>query len=208
GVGAIFLEATAVDSSGLLTAHTLGGFLPAIVPAYRRLADAVQGHGARLLVQLFHGGREQISSAPKAPAVAPSAVPSLRFKCEPRALTAREIAALIDGYGVAARHAAEGGLDGIEVSMSHGYLAAQFFSPLINRRTDAYGGAFQARLRFATEILGAVREAAGPGLAVGVRLSADEVAQDGLDGAACAEIAAALQATGQLDFISLVLGNS
>lgn len=208
GVGAIFLEATAVDPSGLLTAHTLGGFLPAIVPAYRRLGDAVQGHGARLLVQLFHGGREQISSAPKAPAVAPSAVPSLRFKCEPRALTAREITALIDGYAVAARLAAEGGLDGIEVSMSHGYLAAQFFSALINRRTDGYGGAFEARLRFATEVLGAAREAAGPGLAVGARLSADEIAKDGLDGAACAEIAAALQATGQLDFISLVLGNS
>src|SRR3982074_2033958 len=74
GVGAIFLEATAVHRSGLLTAHTiggllpphtLGGFLPEIVPAYRRLGGRVRAHGTRLFVQLFHGGREQISSAPR-----------------------------------------------------------------------------------------------------------------------------------------------
>jgi 2,4-dienoyl-CoA reductase-like NADH-dependent reductase (Old Yellow Enzyme family) len=80
GVGAIFLEATAVHPTGLLTAHTIGGFLPEIVPAYRRLGDPLREQGARLFVQLFHGGREQISSAPRAPAVAPSAIPSLRFK--------------------------------------------------------------------------------------------------------------------------------
>src|SRR4051812_15704896 len=104
GVGAIFLEATAVDPSGLLTSHTLGGFLPSIVPGYRQLAGAVHPHGTPLLVQLFHGGREQISSAPRAPAVAPSPVPSPRFKSEPRALTATELRALVDGYATAARH--------------------------------------------------------------------------------------------------------
>src|SRR6185295_8066074 len=137
GVGAIFVEATAVDPTGLLTAHTLGGFLPGIVPGYRRLAEAVHAHGTQLFVQLFHGGREQISAAPRAPAVAPSAVPSPRFKSEPRALTARELRALVDGYATAARHCREGGIDGIEVSMSHGYLIAQFFSPRSNRRGDA-----------------------------------------------------------------------
>src|SRR5688572_23144985 len=91
GVGAVFLEATAVDPTGLLTAHTLGGFLPAIVPAYRRLAEVLHAEDTRLLVQLFHGGREQISSSPRAPAVAPSPVPSARFRTEPRALTTAEL---------------------------------------------------------------------------------------------------------------------
>jgi 2,4-dienoyl-CoA reductase-like NADH-dependent reductase (Old Yellow Enzyme family) len=204
GVGGIFLEATAVDPSGLLTSHTLGGFLPAIVPEYRTLADTVHEHDTRLLVQLFHGGREQISAAPRAPAVAPSAVPSPRFASEPRALTAAELRALVDGYATAARHCREGGIDGIEVSMSHGYLIAQFFSPRSNRRTDAYG----ARLRFAEEVLAAVRAAAGPQLAVGVRLAADELAPEGLDPAACAEIAGELCATGLADFASFVLGHS
>jgi 2,4-dienoyl-CoA reductase-like NADH-dependent reductase (Old Yellow Enzyme family) len=207
GVGAIFLEATAVDPSGLLTSHTLGGFLPAIVPGYRRLADAAHANGTRLFVQLFHGGREQISAAPRAPAVAPSAVPSARFACEPRALTAAELRALIDGYATAARLCRDGGIDGIEVSMSHGYLIAQFFSPASNRRTDEYGPA-TGRLRFAEEVLGAVRAGAGPELALGVRLAADELAPEGLDGPACAEIAGALAGGGLIDFASFVLGHS
>jgi 2,4-dienoyl-CoA reductase-like NADH-dependent reductase (Old Yellow Enzyme family) len=207
GVGAIFLEATAVDPSGLLTSHTLGGFLPAIVDGYRTLAGAVHEHDARLLVQLFHGGREQISSAPRAPAVAPSAVPSPRFASEPRALTAAELRALVAGYATAARHCREGGIDGIEVSMSHGYLIAQFFSPRSNRRSDEYGAA-GGRLRFAQEVLAAVRAEAGPELAVGVRLAADELAPEGLDAAACAELAGELCGTGLADFASFVLGHS
>ena len=134
GVAAIFLEATAIHPTGLLTAHTMGGYLPEIVPAYRRLADAVQAHGTRLFVQLFHGGRELIASAPRPAAVAPSAVPSLRFKSEPRALTVAEIRELIAGYAAGARHAREGGLDGVEISIAHGYLPAQFLSALSNRR--------------------------------------------------------------------------
>ena len=208
GVGAIFLEATAVDPSGLLTSHTLGGFLPGIVAGYRRLAGAAHAHGSRLFVQLFHGGREQISAAPRAPAVAPSAVPSPRFASEPRALTAAELRVLVDGYATAARHCREGGIDGVEVSMSHGYLVAQFFSPRSNRRTDEYGVAAGGRLRFAEEVLAAVRAAAGPELAVGVRLAADELAPEGLDAAACAELAAELCATGLADFASFVLGHS
>jgi 2,4-dienoyl-CoA reductase-like NADH-dependent reductase (Old Yellow Enzyme family) len=208
GAGAIFLEATAVHPSGLLTAHTIGGFRPEIVPAYRRLGEPLRRHGARLFVQLFHGGREQISAAPRAPAVAPSAVPSLRFKSEPRALTVSEIAELVDGYATAARYAAEGGVDGVEVSMSHGYLPAQFLSRLSNRRGDGYDGSLQARLRFSVEVLEAVRAAAGGRMAVGARLSADERVPGGLGLAECAEITERLQDAGLVDFVSLVLGHS
>jgi 2,4-dienoyl-CoA reductase-like NADH-dependent reductase (Old Yellow Enzyme family) len=204
GVGAIFIEATAVDPSGLLTSHTLGGFLPAIVDGYEELVRALHEYGTKLFVQLFHGGREQISSAPRAPTFAPSAVPSPRYMAEPRALTAAEIAAMLEGYTTAARHCREGGVDGIEVSMSHGYLIAQFFSPASNRRADAYG----APLHFAHEVLEAVREGAGPELAVGVRLSADELTPEGLDAEACAAIAGELCGTGLVDFASLVLGHS
>jgi 2,4-dienoyl-CoA reductase-like NADH-dependent reductase (Old Yellow Enzyme family)/thioredoxin reductase len=204
GVGGIFLEATAVDPSGLLTSHTLGGFLPEIVDGYEQLAGALHEHGTRLFVQLFHGGREQISPAPRAPTVAPSAVPSPRYMAEPRALTTAEIDAMLDGYATAARHCREGGVDGIEVSMSHGYLIAQFFSSASNRRDDAYA----APLRFAREVLAAVRDGAGPELAVGVRLSADELAPEGMDAAGCAEIAGELCAGGGIEFASFVLGHS
>src|SRR4051812_37977666 len=79
GVGAVFLEATAVHETGLLTAHTIGGYLPAIAPAYERLGETIRAHGARLFVQLLHSGREQIASAPRPPAIAPSAVPTARL---------------------------------------------------------------------------------------------------------------------------------
>jgi 2,4-dienoyl-CoA reductase-like NADH-dependent reductase (Old Yellow Enzyme family) len=208
GVGTIFLEATAVHVSGLLTPHTIGGFQPEIVAAYRRLGERLHPHDTKLMVQLFHGGREQISSAPRAPAVAPSAIPSLRFKSEPRALTVSEIEELIDGYAAAARLAAEGGVDGLELSMSHGYLPGQFLSRLSNRRGDEFDGSLQARMRFSVEVLQAVRAAAGPALAIGARLSADELIPGGLGVQDCAEIAGRLHADGLVDFVSLVLGHS
>src|SRR4051794_19410229 len=208
GVGAVFLEATAVHETGLLTAHTVGGYLPAIAPAYERLGEAVRAHGTRLFVQLFHGGREQIASAPRAPAIAPSAVPTPRFRTEPRALTRREIGNVVTGYAAAARLCREGGVDGIEVSMAHGYLAPQFFSPDTNRRDDEYGGGFDERLRFAREVLEAVRSAAGDAVAVGVRLAADEIAPGTMGPEACAEIAAALCDGGAVDFVSAALGHS
>lgn len=193
GTGLIVLEATAVHPSGLLTAHTLGGYLPAIAGAYGRVAGAVQPHGTRLFVQLFHGGREQIASAPRAPALAPSAVPSGRFRVEPRALEPEEIDELVAGYGRAAGLAAAGGLDGVEISAAHGYLLEQFCDPGLNRREDAWRDG--ARLLVA--VLDAVR-AAAPGLAVGVRLSADApVAR---------RMAEAL--AGRADYLSLALGHS
>jgi 2,4-dienoyl-CoA reductase-like NADH-dependent reductase (Old Yellow Enzyme family) len=205
GAGAVFLEATAVHPTGLLTDHTIAGWLPGIAERYRALADAVHAHGTRILVQLFHGGREQFGASPRAPAVAPSAVPSARFKSEPRALTARELGEIVAGYATAARRAREGGLDGIELSFSHGYLVAEFFSPQANRRDDAWGS---DRLRLAREVIAAVRNAAGPELAVGIRLSADELGPGLLGAARCAEIGGALCSEGEIDFVSAVLGHS
>ncbi|MGZ4169096.1 MAG: oxidoreductase [Solirubrobacteraceae bacterium] len=209
GAGAIFIEATATDPTGLFTAHTIGGFLPEVVPAYRRLADAVHAHDTKLFVQFNHGGREQISASPRAPAAAPSAIPSLRFKTEPRALTLTEIGRLIEGYAVSTDHAAQGGLDGVELSIAHGYLPAQFLSRQSNRRGDQYAGSATARLRFSREVLIAMRETVGARpMAVGARLSADELTPGGMGVQDCIDAIAALHADGLLDFVSLVLGHS
>jgi 2,4-dienoyl-CoA reductase-like NADH-dependent reductase (Old Yellow Enzyme family)/thioredoxin reductase len=193
GTGLIVLEATAVHPSGLLTPHTLAGYCEEIVPELARVAEAVHTHGTRLFVQLFHGGREQISAPPRPPALAPSAVPSLRFHVEPRALAAAEITSVVEGYARAAGLAAQAGLDGVEISAAHEYLAAQFFTPELNRREDEWA----EPARFLLAVLAAVRGSA-PGLALGVRLSADSPAAQAVAG----EVAA------RVDYLSVALGAS
>jgi 2,4-dienoyl-CoA reductase-like NADH-dependent reductase (Old Yellow Enzyme family)/thioredoxin reductase len=194
GVGLIVLEATAVDASGLLTSHTLGGYLPEIVEGYRRIAAAVRPHGTRLFVQLFHGGREQIASAPRPPALAPSSVPSQRFRTEPRAVRPEEIERIVSGYASSAALAAEAGLDGVEVSAAHRYLVEQFFDPALNRRDDEWADG----RRFLRAVLKAVRTAA-PALCLGVRVSGDS--------GVGREIAEAAVAEG-VEYLSVALGDS
>jgi 2,4-dienoyl-CoA reductase-like NADH-dependent reductase (Old Yellow Enzyme family)/thioredoxin reductase len=194
GAGLIVIEATAVHPSGLLTPHTLGGYLPEIAAGYRRVAEAVQPHGTRLFVQLLHGGREQMGSAPRSPALAPSAVPSPRFRVEPRPLTGGEIDEIVAGHARAAELAAEGGLDGVEISAAHRYLIEQFLDPSLNRRDDAWSDG----TRFLTAVIRAVRQAV-PGLCVGVRLSADSQRIAGILPLLVAE---------RVDYVSLAIGDS
>jgi 2,4-dienoyl-CoA reductase-like NADH-dependent reductase (Old Yellow Enzyme family)/thioredoxin reductase len=193
GAGLIVLEATAVEPSGLLTGHTLAGFSEEIVPGLTRVAEAVHANGTGLFLQLLQGGRERISSPPRPPALAPSEVPSLRFHVEPRQLSGGEIDAVVEGHARAAANAAAAGLDGIEISGAHNYLVAQFFTPALNRRTDAWA----EPTRFVKAVLAAVRDAA-PELSVGIRLSADSEAAQ----AVAAELA------DLVDYMSLALGES
>jgi 2,4-dienoyl-CoA reductase-like NADH-dependent reductase (Old Yellow Enzyme family)/thioredoxin reductase len=193
GVGLIVLEATAVDPSGLLTPHTLAGYREQSTAGFARIAEAVRPHGARLFVQLFHGGREQIVSPPRAPAISASAVPSRRFHVEPRAATEADIESIVDGYARSAANVAAAGLDGIEISAAHNYLAAQFFTPGLNRRDDEWSEPG----RFLVAVLEAVRRAAR-GLALGVRLSADSEAARNVVG----ELAR------RVDYVSIALGES
>ena len=193
GVGLIIMEAVAIAPAGLLTSHTIGGYLDGTVDAYRRIAGAVQAHGSKLFVQLFHGGRELFASAPRPVAVSSSALPSHRYHSEPRALRTSEVEETIRAYGRCARLAAEAGLDGIEITAAHGYLAEQFFNADWNRRDDRY----REGSRFVIESLEAVREAA-PGLALGVRLSADSPPAQ----AVVSELA------GLVDYVHIAIGNS
>ncbi|HET6848221.1 MAG TPA: FAD-dependent oxidoreductase [Gaiellales bacterium] len=207
GAGMICIEATAIHHTGLLTAHTIGGYLPEIVPVYRRLADAVHAHDTVLTVQLFHGGREVIAAPPRPPAVAPSSIPSARFKTEPRALTRREIHEMLDGYRQAAAYAADGGVDGVEVCGGFDYLPTQFLSPHANRRTDEYGGSFENRLRFLREVCEAMREGIAGGV-VGCRLTDERGSWDGNTDEELAEAAARLAADGLIDYLSVAMGAS
>ena len=193
GVGLIIMEAVAVSPSGLLTAHTLGGYLKDMVGGYRRVAEAVHAHGAKLFVQLFHGGREVISSAPRPVVVSASAIPSHRYHTEPRALTTSDVRDLISSYGRCAAIAAEAGIDGIEITAAHGYLFEQFFNSTYNTRDDEYAEPARALL----DVVEAIRQAA-PRLALGVRLSGDSEAAQ----------AVVPRLGGIIDYVHVTTGNS
>lgn len=210
GVGLIVMQVVGVHESARYTSHVLMGTDDDCIPGFRRVAETVHAYGTTLFAQLFHPGREimesQDGSAPVA--LAPSAVPNERFHVMPRAMPAPLIREVIDGYAAAARRLHEAGLDGVEVVASHGYLPAQFLNPQTNRRTDAYGGSAENRLRFLREVVDGVRAATGPGFVVGIRISADEKSEGGLGVADVADACEALVTDPGLDYVSACAGSS
>src|SRR5262245_39309360 len=180
---------------------------PEAVPHFRRLTEQVHEHGALAFLQLAHNGGVNQGPWSKLPAWSASDVANALEP--PKALEPVEISELIDHFARSARHAAEGGFDGIELHGAHGYLIHEFLSPRHNRRSDAYGGSSENRMRFAVEVLTAVRAAVGSSLAVGLRLVGDEeLGAAGLTAADAAQIGARLEQHGLVDFLDVSIGVS
>jgi len=179
----------------------------AAIPHFERVTAPLRQHGARAFLQLAHNGGVNHGTWSKLPVLAPSSV--CNYMEPPKALEAHEIRELVGHFARSARNAARGGFEGIEVHGAHGYLIHEFLSPRSNRRQDAYGGSLENRMRFAVEVLEAVREAVGDGVAVGLRLVGDEgVGAAGLGAADAAEIGARLEAQGLVDFLDVSVGLS
>lgn len=180
GVGMMILEASFIATDGKGFVNQLGVHSDACIPGLKRLATSAHRHGAKIGIQLYHAGRQTSSKTSGTQPVAPSAIPDPVVNELPRALSVAEIRRLVAAYGKAAARAKRAGLDFVEIHGAHGYLITQFLSPFTNKRTDAYGGTFEKRLRFATEVYGAVRKAVGADFPVVVRLSGDELVPGGL----------------------------
>ncbi len=210
GTGLIVVQVAGVHRSARYTSHILMADDDGCIPGYEALAGAVKPHGTVLFGQLFHPGREIMESDDGTTpiALAPSAVPSERFRVMPRALRLAEIAELVDSYGAAARRLSLAGLDGVEVVASHGYLPAQFLNPAANRREDAYGGDDERRLRFLREVLASARDGVGPQRVVGMRISLDEHDPSGLPAATASAAVVTLAGEGLLDYVSVTAGTS
>jgi 2,4-dienoyl-CoA reductase-like NADH-dependent reductase (Old Yellow Enzyme family) len=160
-----------------------------------------------LFAQLFHPGRE-ILSTPNGMmpiAYAPSAVPNERFRIMPKRMSVELIEEIVDGFAQTASRLSQAGFDGVELVGSHGYLIAQFLSPLANQRNDQYGGDFERRLCFVKDCVNAIRKKA-PDMTMGLRLSSNDYEPDGLDESAVTMICLALEDS--LDYFSLVVGSS
>jgi len=166
------------------------------VPGLARLAAAVKRHGAALIGQLSHAGRQTKSAITGLPLVAPSAIACPINREVPRALEVHEIQALERGFVQAAVRLRAAGFDGVEIHGAHGYLVGEFLSRYSNRREDLYGGPLENRLRFLTNIVDGIRLAAGSDFPLIVRISAREFVRDGLDLPESIEIARRLAALG------------
>ncbi len=203
GVGLMVTGASSVHPSSPSVRGVVNAHEPRVVEAWRAIADAVHAERGRILVMLTHMGR--VGRMPDTrPLVAPSPLIDGNFQqAVPHALGMREIAALVAAFGDAAARVRASGMDGIELQGAHGYLIAQFLSPHANRRRDAYGGDLAGRMRFALEVVEAVRRAAGREYTVGIRLSADELVPGGLGLDETRAIVRRLEATGQLDFFDV-----
>ena len=141
GVGLIVAQVTGVHESARYTNHVLMGTDDECIYGFTKLAKTIHKEGAKLIVQLFHPGREMTESLDgTAPiAWAPSVSPSERFHVIPRAITEEMIQEILDGYGKVAKRLERAGVDGVEIVASHGYLPAQFLNPTVNRREDKWG---------------------------------------------------------------------
>lgn len=146
-------------------------------------ANQGQQHGAKVMVQLNHPGKQAPKTVSKQ-TVAPSAVPLgnglNKLFSTPRALATNEVEELIQKFVTSAKVAKEAGFSGVQIHAAHGYLISQFLSPHDNRRTDKYGGSLENRMRFLKEIYLGMREELGKDFNIGIKINSTDFKEDGL----------------------------
>ena len=207
GVGLVIAGAMVVHrSSALRSGKLVEGYLDEVVPAMAEKADVVHRHGARLVGQLCHLGREFIGGESDSAPMAPSALKTVRDAYPPHVLTHAEIDEIVEGWRVSTENLVKAGLDGVEIHAAHGYLPAQFMSPLTNHRTDEFGGSFDNRMRFLHLVVDAMRSVTPAGFALGVRLSGEEEIPGGMGIEDCVRISEDLAALGTVDYFSVTHG--
>ncbi|MFN0028443.1 MAG: mycofactocin system FadH/OYE family oxidoreductase 2 [Acidimicrobiales bacterium] len=206
GAGLIITEEHSTHPTDWPYEKLIHGFHREVIPGYRRITEAVHRHGTPILAQLNHNGGQGGSMYSRLPVWAPSAVADPLFREVPKAITHAEIAEVIAGYAQVATYCAEGGFDGIELQCSHSSIVRGFLSPATNRRTDEYGGSLENRARLLVQIVHAVRQAIGPGLALGVRLCGDELIEGGTTIDDAVALAVMVEATGKVDYLNTSIG--
>ncbi|EFP8627646.1 FAD-dependent oxidoreductase [Shigella boydii] len=160
------------------------------IPHHRTITEAVHQEGGKIALQILHTGR--YSYQPHL--VAPSALQAPINRFVPHELTHEEILQLIDDFAHCAQLAREAGYDGVEVMGSEGYLINEFLTLHTNQRSDQWGGDYRNRMRFAVEVVRAVRERVGNDFIIIYRLSMLDLVEDGGTFAETVELAQAIEA--------------
>ena len=182
GTGLIVTEIVAVEPElGKAVVNQTRADEDRFVPMLSRLVQAVHRHPTKIFAQLHHAGNQSNSQVCEGmQIVAPSEITNQGVGEKPRALTHEEVKDLVERFAAAAYRCQMAGFDGVELHGAHGYLINQFISPHSNRRDDEYGGSFENRMRFVTEILQLTKKRCGDQFPVMVRFSADEFVAGGI----------------------------
>jgi 2,4-dienoyl-CoA reductase-like NADH-dependent reductase (Old Yellow Enzyme family) len=201
GAGLIIVEATAVEPRGRISAQDLGLWNDNQAEALARVARFMAEHGAVPAIQIAHAGRK--AGVPGKIGPSPSAFsPELGV---PHEATKADLADVVAAFRAAAGRAMTAGFQALEIHSAHGYLLHQFLSPISNRRTDAYGGSFENRIRLLLEVVQAVRALWPERLPLFVRISATDWVAGGWDLEQSVALAQVLAAKG-VDLIDVSSG--
>jgi 2,4-dienoyl-CoA reductase-like NADH-dependent reductase (Old Yellow Enzyme family) len=218
GAGMVCVEASGVTPEGRITPWDAGIWSEAHARAWKPIADFVRAQGSIPGIQLAHAGRKASCAKPWEggkplppgkgawQTLGPSAIAFGDYPA-PREMTAGEIEKTVEDFRAAARHAIASGFDVAEVHGAHGYLLHNFCSPLSNRRTDAWGGSLENRIRLPLAVAKAVRDAWPADKPVLYRLSAVEYAEGGWDLPQSIELAKRLKGLG-IDMIDCSSGGN
>lgn len=219
GAGLVFTEMTDVSADGRITPGCAGMYRPEHREAWRRVVDFVHGQGTRICLQLAHAGRKGSVERPWGPRadqplieggwelIAPSPIAWDEGDQVPREMTRADMDRVRDDFVRAVGQAVEAGFDMVELHCAHGYLLSSFLTPVSNRRTDAYGGSLENRLRFPLEVFRAMRAAWPDDRPMSVRLSATDWVEEGLTAEEAVAIARAFAEAG-CDLIDVSAGQT
>ncbi|RVX75172.1 hypothetical protein B0A52_00524 [Exophiala mesophila] len=193
GASLVVVEAAGVVPEGRTTPEDAGIWKDEQIPSFRRVVEMIHSQGQKAGAQLAHAGRKGSMLAPwlglglaskeangfLEDVVAPSAIAYDADHPVPRAMTVEDIEICVQAFADAARRAVVAGFDVIDIHGAHGYLIHTFLSPVSNHRTDSYGGSFENRIRFAVDIVEAVRAAIPEGMPLFFRCSATDSLEEG-----------------------------
>jgi N,N-dimethylglycine/sarcosine dehydrogenase len=203
GLVQCFGSSSVHPSSPVLDWNGIKNWDDSSLPTFEAFARAIHAEGASVMSQITHRGRRGFSGPGERPLVSASDVPETENREIPHALDRSEIAEIVQAYAAAARRLQRAGFDGADLCAFARHLIDQFWVPSVNRRTDEYGGSLENRLRFAVEVIGAIRAAVGRDFVLGLRVSGDELIPDGLHLEDVVEIVRALDGLGQLDYFTV-----
>ncbi len=206
GAGLIITEEHSTHPTDWPYEKLIHGFHPEVVPGYREITAAVHRHDTRIFAQINHNGSQASSMYSRLPVWGPSPVFDPLFREVPKEVDDSEIAEIVAGYAKVAEHCAAGGFDGIELQCSHSSIVRCFLSPATNLRTDRYGGPLPRRARLLLDIVGAVRDAIGREMALGVRLCGDELIDGGTTIDDAVQVATMVEEQGATDYINTSIG--